>query len=146
MSDFQKILIPLLIAGAGIWYLRSRSNTAGLGFSIRNVFIGNGPSLVLSIAAQNSTDRQFSLQRLAGEVRVNDLPVGSVQQDPAVFIVCPTDESLLQAVAPIALRSTSDRVISLIQEGNGLPVTVTFSGSALINGWRQSLNLNYKLV
>jgi len=147
-------LKPLIAvgAGAGLLYLvanlQKGQAVTNLGFSIGSVkigLIGVTPVLDIVVKISNTSNQQFSVNALYGQVYVNDISAGAVEAFTPV-VVKPIAQTDYPLRVRLGIAGIAKQIIDIIQGKSQVQANVRFMGSANVDTLVFPVDVQYRIL
>lgn len=145
---------PLIVigAGAGLVYLlanmKKGAAVANLGFEIGKVkigIIGITPVLDITVKIGNTSNQEFNVNALYGQVYVNNIAAGSVSSYTAVVV-----KPVAQTDYPLRLRlgiaGIAKQVVDIINGKSAVAADIRFVGTANVDTLVFPIDINYRIL
>lgn len=145
MRDIEAVAIVAGIAGLYYWNLqRSAGNLVYLpgnitGFSLS----GFSPVITADIIVQNTSNSDFTINSLAGNVLSGSTLIGNIANFVPVHIG-PNSQGRIPLTLTLQPLGVVNDIISIITGGSGSR-TITVQGAVNANGVQAPLSLQYKV-
>jgi len=145
---------PLIIvgAGAGLVYLlanmKKGAAVANLGFSIGKVkigIIGITPVLDITVKISNTSNQEFNVNALYGQIYVNNIAAGAVESFTPTVV-----NAISQSDYPLRLRlgiaGIAKQIVDIINGKSAVAADVRFIGTANIDTLVFPIDINYRIL
>lgn len=106
-------------------------------------FDGATPIITVQLLAQNTSNKQFTMQSLAGNVFTENYLVGNISSFNPVTIA-PNKQTIIPLRIRLSLIGIVNQIIDAIQTHN-FQMTLQVESYVNVDGIQQPLNLNFKV-
>jgi len=146
MGGLEALLLIGGIAGLYFWNLkRAAENLQYIPGRILNLALNAGsPQITVELIIQNTSNVDFTINSLAGNVTANGTLIGNVA-DFMPVIVPANNQGSLPLTLTLQPLGIVNQIIAILSGNNSGQVTFDVAGAVNANGIQQPFTLNYKV-